>query len=135
MHRWGATIKSLFILLVIAAIFLPLMGCYGPGKCGEAIYQSRPSPDGSTTATVTVVDCGAMTDFFSYVSIHTAKVKLRDDGILLGYNGRAQLELSWIGPKELEISCPKCTSAKVYRQVVREGEYRITYAGFDATSQ
>jgi hypothetical protein len=132
MHRWGANIKPNLLLFMGAAVFLPLWGCYGPGKCGETISQSLRSPDGNTTATVTIVDCGAMTDFFSYVSIHTTQVKLRDEGILLGYNGKPQLEMSWAGPKELAISCPRCISTKVYRQVLREGEYRITYAGFDA---
>jgi hypothetical protein len=131
MHNLGATIKQVFPLILAGVVFCLPIGCYGPGKCGETITQSHSSPDGATTATTTVVNCGAMTDFFTFVSIHTSHVKLRDEGMIFGYNGKPELGLSWAGPRELVISCSKCVSAKVYRQVIREGEYQITYKDFD----
>jgi hypothetical protein len=130
MRALGTTIKPILVLMVAFVCSLPV-GCYGAGKCGERITRSRSSPDGATTATATVVNCGAMTHFSVFVSMHTSQVKLRDEGMVFGYNGRPDLKLSWAGPKELTISCPKCNSTKVYRQVIREGEYRITYTDFD----
>jgi hypothetical protein len=104
--------------------------------CGETVSQSQTSPDGQTTATVSVVNCGAMTRYFSYVSIHTAQVKLRDQGILFGYNGRPYLQVVWTAPNALEIKCvDECSDAKVYRQVTREGQYHITYSGFESLNR
>jgi hypothetical protein len=124
--------KPLLTLLLSLAI----AGCRVGGNCGETVTQSQTSPDGQTTATVSVVNCGAMTRYFSYVSIHTAQVKLRDQGILFGYNGRPYLQVVWTAPNALEITCvDECSDAKVYRQVTREGQYHITYSGFESLNR
>jgi hypothetical protein len=120
-------------LLLTFLLSFVVVGCHADGNCGETVTQSQTSPDGLTAATVTVVNCGAMTRYSSYVSIQTTQIKLRDEGMLFGYNGKPQLQLVWTASNELEIRCAdKCTNAKVYRQVTTEGQYHITYSGFDS---
>jgi hypothetical protein len=120
----------LLAFIFVAICSLALTGCFRTG-CKDTVLQSIRSPDGQSTASVTVTDCGAAVHSFSYVSIQTGQVKLRDKGMLFGYQGNPQLTLSWKGPKELRIECNSgCTEAKIYREVVKEGQYKIEYFGF-----
>jgi hypothetical protein len=99
------------------------------------VLQSASSPNGETTAKVVTVNCGATTDFFAYVSIQTNRVNLRDDGILFGYKGRPEIQLSWSGDRSLQILCPSCTEAKIYHQVSKEEEYRVGYVVGNSSEQ
>jgi len=51
--------------------------------------------------------------------------------MIFGYDGKPDLITTWKGPKELQVEClGACTDSKIYREVVKEGEYRILYVGF-----
>jgi hypothetical protein len=122
-----------YCLSIVAALMCTviLTSCSVSTGCNDTELQSSRSSDGLTTASVTVANCGAAVDFFSYVSIQTGQVRLRDKGMLFAYRGNPKLTVSWEGPKELRIECLSgCKEAKIYREVVKEGDYRIEYVGF-----
>ena len=118
-------------VIFFSAYALLLTGCSIGSGCKDTELQSSRSPDRLTTASITVTNCGATTDFFSDVSISTGQIKLRDKGVLFAYRGSPKISVAWNGPKNLRIECTSgCTESKVYREVVKEGDYRIEYAGF-----
>jgi hypothetical protein len=116
-------------VLVAVLVCSSLTSCSIGSGCKDTELQSSRSPDGRTIATVTAVNCGAATDFFSYVRIRTDQVALRDKGMLFAYHGKPGLTTAWTGPKELQIECKECVESKIYRQVLKEGDYRIKYVG------
>jgi hypothetical protein len=105
-----------------------ISGCNIAGGCGETMVQAITSPDG-TLAKTSIVNCGATTDYFTYVSIQKAGMKFRDGGVLFGYRGKANLHLAWNDQHQLQITCLTCDDTKVYREVAKEGAYRIRYVG------
>jgi hypothetical protein len=106
-------------------------GCNVGTRCGETVLQTVASPDG-TVAKIYVVNCGATTDYFTYVNIRRADLKFRDDGMLFGYRGKINLHLAWVEPHQLQIICAACDNQKVYREVTKEGAYTIRYIGLAA---
>src|SRR6266496_1478371 len=116
MRRVGVSVKSLILLgLLVCAV--SLTGCSISSGCKDTEVQSSRSPDGLTTASVTVANCGATADFFSYVSIKTDQVRLRDKGVLFAYRGNPKLTLTWRGQKDLRIDCSSgCMETKIYRE-------------------
>ena len=49
-------------------------------------------------------NCGATADFFSYISIVTDRLPLRDKGVVFSYRGDGNLTTSWRGATELHIT-------------------------------
>jgi len=130
MPRTGVSLR---LVSSFAFIVFALLGtsCSVGSGCKDTDLQSSRSPDGLTTGSVSTVNCGATTGFFSYVKIKTDQVRLRDDGVLFAYKGSPNLSLIWSGPKNLRIECTSgCTENKIYRQVTKEGDYTIEYSGF-----
>jgi hypothetical protein len=118
-------------LIVLVAGALTLVGCSIGYRCKETELQSVESPDGQTTAAVRVVNCGATTDFFTYVSIRTRQIPVRDKGLLFAYRGKPDLRITWASPKELKIECTnQCAESRIYRQVLKEEDYKVGYRGF-----
>ncbi len=129
MQRMDVSVKSFTLMAAVVCVSM-LTSCGIGSGCKDTELQSSRSPDGQTIATVMAANCGAATDFFSYVSIRTDQVALRDKGMLFAYQGKPDITTAWKGPKELQIECKKCIESKIYRQVLKEGEYRIEYVGF-----
>lgn len=119
------------LVVLMTCIFLLVSGCSIGSGCEETEVSSSVSSDGKTIATATVANCGATTPFYTYVSNRTSDVPIRDDGVLFGYRGKPDLKITWLAPKDLRIECAgQCAESKVYRKVVKEGQYTIRYSGF-----
>jgi hypothetical protein len=127
MREWVVAARHNIVLFVLA-ITTVLGGCSSSSRCGETVLQSASTPSGETTAKVIKVNCGATSAFFTYVSIQTSRVKLRDDGILFGYKGTPEIKIFWSGERSLRIECLQCEEAKVYRRVAKEEQYQVVYS-------
>ena len=131
MHRMGADMKLpayCFLMICISWLF---SGCSIGSECKDTVVRSSDSPDAKTVVVATVANCGATSDFFTYISIRKSDVPLRGDGMLFGYDGRADLKITWSSSNDMRVACTgQCLESKIYRQVVREAHYTIQYSGF-----
>jgi hypothetical protein len=131
MLRTGVRVKRLVFLVLTACVSLAVSSCSIGSGCKDTVAESSVSPDGRTSAAATVANCGATSGFFTYVSIQTSDVPLQDDGVLFAYRGKPDLKITWRGPEALQVECTsQCVESKIYRQVVKEGQYTIQYSGF-----
>ncbi len=107
------------------------------GGCDGTVYSSAKSPDGKLVATAFERDCGATTDFASFVVIQDADKKLdlsapleRND-IVFQSDGDYHPTLKWKS-NNLQISFPPGAAPsekEIAFQVVNTGEVRIEYQG------
>lgn len=85
-------------------IFTPLLkSC--DSLCAESVVKTTPSPNGEQIAELMVVNCGATTDFFSYVDIKSKNQQLTAQRIFSFVGGVEEMgiEFTWQTDTNLEI--------------------------------
>ena|SRR5580698_1852586 len=121
------SLAKAFAAMGLACVVLAV-SCKGPSPCGETVSHSAISPDGTTSAKVSIVNCGATTDFITFVNLDTSRIKIRDGGLLFAYTGKADVQVIWSGDRSLKIVCLECSKNRVYRAVQKEEQYEISYS-------
>lgn len=75
------------------------------GECGLEVQAERSSPNGSITATTVVRNCGATTDFSTFVAVHDSNdpfdSKNAHEVVVL--KGRQQVLMNWVSDSELRL--------------------------------
>lgn len=114
--------RAVAAVVVIAMVFLA--GC---GGCSDDVIASKPSRDGSVTASLFVRNCGATTDFSTIVSIHASDSGSDDGDIVFVAKGRGGVDLSWSGDRVLQVRCRGCNDQNVFRKVDKLRDVDIVY--------
>ena len=113
--------------------FLFVMRSLFGGMCETTTYGRKPSPDGVYTATLFMIDCGAMTSFNRRVAVRSRKVSwwsghggdtnwLGDE--VFAIRGQRDVRLSWSSPRELVISVPDDLRLAAETPFVTETKWR-----------
>jgi len=122
------TSTYVFSIVVTASILLGLSGC---NLCSEEIVQSTTNPTGHVTGIIHVRNCGATTDYVTFVRLHSVKHRPDLDsgeGLVFAIVGRHDVRLCWTEPETLTLKCTNCQGgAVVLRKMARWSNIRIQY--------
>jgi hypothetical protein len=110
----------LTVLVMVNPILLMLL--LPQGECDDKIMGKSVSPDGLSTATVSLINCGATTAFVSEVSLRTEG---RGDGDRVFVVKGDKVDVEWTSNRDLSISYDR--SDLIYRQAIVWDTMRISY--------
>ncbi len=112
---------------IIVIILALLVGC---NVCSDDVKNEADSPNGAITATWSLRDCGATTDFSSIISVHKrSEGKRSDSQVVFIAKGPKQLYLKWESPGRLLVECMDCEKADIFKQVTSIDNITIVYQG------
>jgi hypothetical protein len=118
MNMSGATVA-------VTTLFAGLAGCL-PSSSNVVVSQASNS---EYTATLSNRNSGAMSRGSTLVSVRLKNVPDNDTHglIVLDVTWNRPVEMRWIGPHNLAVSCASCTVQDVDFEVVKSGDVVITY--------
>src|SRR5437762_3187096 len=102
-----------------ATVLIGSLALYACGLCGNDTKYEVPSPDGKLVATIYWRDCGATTDFYTFVSVHVPKGEIRAKDDVFEQAGGHDMGLVWKDNEHLEIRRP------IYTTSVPEKDFKI----------
>jgi hypothetical protein len=118
--------KNLILAVQIVALSFSMVGCL---PASSNVVSARVASS-ENTATLSKRDSGATSKGSTLVSVRANGV--RDDSthglIVLGIVGDKPVEMKWIGPHNLALSCQPCTPQDVNFEVVKSGDITISYS-------
>jgi len=95
--------------------------------CDQERISDTTSPDGSLTATVVYIGCGAITKDATWVTLHRKGDKYdRSNEIVFSTVQQQQVDVSWKDASHLSIYC-HCHDDDVRFQVTKKGNIKISY--------
>ncbi|HKW76891.1 MAG TPA: hypothetical protein VJN64_15275 [Terriglobales bacterium] len=107
-------------------------------QCPDSVLVQSESPSRKFVATVVQRRCGEESPFVTQVNLRDASQDLSrgfvsgevKTGIVFRVEqdaAGAGLSLSWTGPEELTVRCPRCEASFIQQRDERWGEVRIVY--------
>ena len=116
------------VLLFTALLVVLIASIGGCSPSGSSIVVSQVSSS-TDTATLSKRDSGATSKGSTLVSIRLTSVPDNDTHglIVLGIDGDKAVEMKWIDPHHLALSCGSCSPQDINFQVVKTGDIAITY--------
>ena len=132
-----STLAFAVALLVIFAL-MTLIYIHIHPQCPDAVLAEAESPSHRFVAAVLQRRCGEESPFITQVSLRDGSQKLRrgflsgevNQGIVFRVEqdaAGADLSLTWTGPDELTIQCPRCQAAFLRQRDAQWGAVRIAY--------
>ena len=121
--------KMLRLFLVASvAVFavISTTGCFSL-LCAEELITEIKSPDQRRIATEVIRNCGATTDYGTVVEVRWVSSQRADSDVVFFVNGRAKVQLNWLGNETLSVGCPECTEEQVSRRVSKLGKVNIEF--------
>ncbi len=120
------TMKNIRLRIEIVLLLLIMTGCLPASSNVVSAIVVGPE----YTATLSKRDSGAMSKGSTFVSVRANGVP--DDSthglIVFGVNGNKPVEMKWIGPHNLALSCQPCISQDVNLEVVKSVDITISYS-------
>ena len=113
------------MLLVVVFFWAGITGCL---PSSSNVVNGHIS-NSENTATLSKRDSGAMSKGSTLVSVRPNGVPDNDTHgqIELGLIGDKGVEMKWIGPRNLSLTCATCTRQDITFEVVKSGDIVITY--------
>ncbi len=84
--------------------------------CEDSIKGTAGSPTGNYVASLSVIDCGATTDYSSLVRITSTGNSSSEEDIVFVAKGVPEIRLAWQGDSVLNISCDECQKDHIFIQ-------------------
>jgi hypothetical protein len=112
---------GLWVLIAIATI-IALAVCsflFVFPLCANRVLEERTSPDGNFVAMTFERDCGATTDYATFLSIRKATEGVKFEGEVLTIDGKVPVSLVWTGDRTLKATIPQAAN------VVHEEQERL----------
>ena len=73
-------------------------------------------------------DCDATTDFSTIVAMHAPSESYGEQSRwLFVVKGRHNVAVKWVGPHELQITCPDCQETDIYRRMIKQETVSLKY--------
>jgi hypothetical protein len=95
-----------------------------PG-CADTLLSESVSPGGANVAAIVERDCGATTDFATWVLLRKAGSPLRnEEGRLISVEGRAPVSMRWSDARHLVVTLP---AARAFNRQNQWNDVKITY--------
>jgi hypothetical protein len=118
--------KNIILTIEIVVLCITMVGCL---PASSNVVSARVASS-ENTATLSKRNSGAMSKGSTLVSVRANGVP--DDSthglIVLGIIGDKPVEMKWIGPHSLALSCQPCTPQDVNFEVVKSGDITISYS-------
>jgi hypothetical protein len=119
-------VKNLLSTIEIVMLCISMVGCL---LASSNVVVARVASS-ENTATLSKRNSGAMSKGSTLVSVRANGVP--DDSshglIVLGITGDKPVEMKWIGPHNLALSCQSCIPQDVNFEVVKSGDVIISYS-------
>jgi len=115
-----------FAKIAMASLTIGSLGCL-PASSNVVVGHIESADN---IATLSKRNSGAMSKGSTLVSVLAKGVpdNSTHGTIVLGVTGDKPVEMKWIGPHNLALSCPPCNPQEVNFEVVRTGEVTISYS-------
>jgi hypothetical protein len=97
------------------------------GRCENRVAFNKQSPDARLVATVYDHDCGALADYKVRVVMHAPEDTFDDGDVVFEAVNGQRVFVSWIGERQLRITCETCMYDEMPKQVDFYDDVRITY--------
>ena len=112
--------------LVAIVVLATIIGCMP--RSSEIVVRQVTSSE--YTATLSKRNSGAMSKGSTLVSVRLTSVPDNDTHglIVLDVTGDKPVEMKWIGPHSLALSCASCVPQDVNDETVKAGQIAITYS-------
>ena len=120
----GRRAPFLFVILLVAIA----SGC---AICREDQVVHSPAPSEKIVASTFVRDCGATTNYATWVTLHREDDKFnRSEDLVFVADGEHHVELKWSDDSHLAVSCPSCIDSQIFNEVVikRKGTHFLQFS-------
>ncbi len=108
--------------LIFCFLSAATTACWSP--CEDTLVTQKESPDGDFVARFVIRDCGATTDFASWVILERKQLLFSKEHLVMVVEGKAEVELAWEESKALRV---KYKEGRVFRMEQRWSNVEITY--------
>ena len=114
--------------LRVPLFFVTVMLLFGCSVCGDERVRNVASPTGAWTASTFVRDCGATTDYATWVTLHSGSRFNRADDLVLVARGEHGIELSWKDAGHLIVDCRDCGTGQIVTRRTKYSDIEILYS-------
>jgi hypothetical protein len=127
--------KSLKILLIICSIVLILVLAAWVyfyyffnllGECGQNMVKEAPSQNDQHLARLLIVNCGATTDYATWITVKTHSTTKEEQIITLKGDHSKSCTINWIDDNSLSIKCD-VDSSELYVHKTEYDGIKINY--------